>query len=79
MARTVLEAVKLNVWLAWVSSTKVADVVVTAVDEVTTYLLSKDRSVAKTGATDATENNRIRVGTSFKTLMVTILRLPSNG
>jgi hypothetical protein len=45
MTRTVWEAAKLNVWLAWVSSTRVEEVVVTTVDEVTTYLLLKARSV----------------------------------
>ena len=50
MTSTVWEAVKLNVWLAWVSSTKVADVVVTAVDEVTTYLLLNVNRVVELAA-----------------------------
>ena len=71
MTRTVLEADKLKVWLAWVSSTKVADVVVTAVDEVTTYLLLKDRSVAKTGDADTPQKNVIKDRVSIKNLLST--------
>jgi hypothetical protein len=41
MTRTVWEVVRLNVLFASVSSTKVLDVVVTSVVEVTTYLLLK--------------------------------------
>ena len=66
MTRTVWEAVKLNVWLAWVSSCKVIEVVVTAEDEVTTYLLSKVKRVAETGVTNAPKNNITSIGTSFK-------------
>jgi hypothetical protein len=50
MTRTVWEAVKLNVCIAWVSSTNVLDVVCTSVVEVTTYLLLK---VSRVGGADA--------------------------
>src|SRR4030042_3811334 len=76
MTRTVLEAVKLNVWLASVSSTKVAEVVVSALDEVTTYLLSKVRSVAKAGVADMPKNNRVSIGINFKGLAIFIFFLP---
>jgi hypothetical protein len=39
-------AVKLNVWLAWLSSTNVVDEVVAAVEDVTTYLLLNVRRIA---------------------------------
>ena len=76
MTRTVLEAVKLNVWLAWVSSARVEDVVVTAVDEVTTYLLLNVRRVAETGVTDAAKNNAISTEPSIRALRIFILFLP---
>jgi hypothetical protein len=45
MARIVWEAVRLNAWIALVSSCKELEEVVDAVDEVTTYLLLKVRRV----------------------------------
>jgi len=53
----------------------VVELLVTGVDEVTTYLLRKLRSVAKEGVTDAPKNNTIRIGTSFKALAVFIVFL----